>query len=132
MTTRTISSQRERVRPLRVHEMGIVDGVLTSAVSAAEDAGATRIVSVQVDAGILTGVVADAMQFAWEALTPGTMAEGALLEIRFIEASSRCMECGHEFVHDRFGGARCPACDSALVALLTGRELKIASIDIDD
>lgn len=112
--------------------MGIVDGVLTAALEAAAEAGAIRIVSVQVEIGALMGVVEDALQFAWEALTSDTIAEGATLEVRSIEAASRCGECGHVYPHGRFDGARCPACGSPFVTLASGRELSIASIEIED
>jgi len=112
--------------------MSIVHGILMASVKAAEDAEAKCILKVNVEVGALTGVVDDAMQFAWEALTPDTIAEGATLEVHVLGASSRCRECGHEYAHGRFDGARCPECASPLVELLTGRELKIASIDIED
>jgi len=114
-----------------VHELGIASGILTSAVEAAEGAGAVRINTVDVSVGVLTEVMEDALQFAWEALRAGTMAEDATLRVTILGADSRCADCGHEFAHGRFDGAKCPACGSYLVQLVHGRELKIDSIDID-
>lgn len=114
-----------------MHEAGIAAGILTSAVTAAETAGGQRIVSVQVTIGVLTEVLEDALQFAWEAASAGTLAEGATLAVTMIPARSRCMDCGHEFGHGSYDGRQCPACDGYVVSLLTGRELTIDSIDID-
>ena len=71
-------------------------------------------------------------EFAFEALTPGTMAEGATLVVTHgRRRSSRCRECGLEYDHDRFE-MLCPACGSFNVEPLTGRELRIDSIEADD
>jgi hydrogenase nickel incorporation protein HypA/HybF len=47
-----------------------------------------------------------------------------------VEPSSFCLECGEEFSHDRFHRI-CPHCGSYETTLLTGRELEIASIEVD-
>ena len=114
-----------------MHEMGIAEGILSSSITAAEDAGATKINEVDITVGVLTEVMEDSLQFAWEAITPGTMAEAAVLNVRMLEARSQCADCGHEWEHDRYSGAQCPSCSGYLIRLLTGRELKIDSIDID-
>lgn len=114
-----------------MHEMGIAEGILGSAVDAAREAGAVRINEVNVTVGVLTEVMEDALHFAWEAARAGTMAEEATLNVTMLDALSRCNECGGEFGHDRFSGTQCPTCGSYFVELLTGRELKIDSIDID-
>jgi hydrogenase nickel incorporation protein HypA/HybF len=113
-----------------MHEMGITSGIIASVVEAAEAEGATRINEVDISIGDLTEIVEDALQFAWEALTPGTMAEGSKLVVTHIPAKSRCMQCSHEFEHDKYD-LTCPKCDAFMVENLTGRELRIDSIDID-
>jgi hydrogenase nickel incorporation protein HypA/HybF len=114
-----------------MHELGIAEGILASAVRGAEDAGASRINRVDVTIGVLTEVMEDALQFAWEAIRTDTMAENAALTVTMLDARTRCSDCGHEWVHDRYTGAQCPACSSYIVMLLAGRELKIDAIDID-
>jgi hydrogenase nickel incorporation protein HypA/HybF len=108
-----------------VHEMGIVSEVLVAVVEASE-----RINSVRATVGELTAVVPDALQFAWEALTPGTLAEGAVLEITETAARSRCLECGAEFGHGRFDRL-CPSCGGFACEVLAGNELRIDDIDVD-
>lgn len=115
-----------------MHEMGIAEGILSSSLSAAQEAGAHGITGVYVTIGELTEVSEDALQFAWEAIVPGTLAEGSTLDITMVRASSSCADCGHQWEHDRYSGAQCPACDGWVVMLQAGRELKIDSIDIDE
>lgn len=114
-----------------MHELGIAEGILRASIKGAEDAGATRINDVDVIIGELTEIMEDALQFAWESIRAGTMADQALLHVSFIKPLSACADCGHEFEHGRYDGARCPACGSFVVVLQRGRELTIDSIDID-
>lgn len=114
-----------------MHEMGITQGILDASFTAAEKAGATRITEIRVSIGELTEVVDVALQFAFEALTPGTIAEGAQLVIVMIPARSRCRDCELEYDHDRFE-MLCPACGSLNIEPLAGREMQIDSIEADN
>ncbi|MDZ4168930.1 MAG: hydrogenase maturation nickel metallochaperone HypA [Coriobacteriia bacterium] len=114
-----------------MHEMGITAGILDASIEAAENAGATRIVEIKVSVGELTEIVEFALQFAFEALTPGTIAEGAILVVNHVGATAHCNECGIDYEHDRFQ-MLCPECDSLNVTPLTGRELQVDSIETAD
>lgn len=114
-----------------MHEMGITQSILAASFDAASDAGMTRITEIRISVGDLTETVDFALQFAFEALTPGTMAEGGVLVITKVPARSRCHECGTDYDHDRFEMV-CQQCGSMDVELLQGRELKIDSIEADN
>jgi hydrogenase nickel incorporation protein HypA/HybF len=114
-----------------MHEMGITQGILDAAIEAAETAGATRITSIHITIGELTEIMEFAVRFAFESLAPGTMAHGATLVVNHVGARSHCNACGLDYDHDRFQMI-CPDCGSFDVALLTGRELLIDSIETDD
>jgi hydrogenase nickel incorporation protein HypA/HybF len=111
--------------------MGITQGILDASFEAAEAAGAKRIIDIRISVGELTEVVDFALQFAFEALTPGTLAEGATLTVNHVSARSHCNACGEDYEHDRFQMV-CPRCDGFDVSLLQGRELQIDSIETED
>jgi hydrogenase nickel incorporation protein HypA/HybF len=111
--------------------MGIMQGVLAASFDAARDAGAEKITEIRLSIGELTEIQEFALEFAFEAMTPGTMAEGATLSVTHIPATSKCNECGIEYGHDRFQ-MLCPDCGSFAVTPLTGRELLIDSIETED
>ncbi|MBO7702423.1 MAG: hydrogenase maturation nickel metallochaperone HypA [Eggerthellaceae bacterium] len=113
-----------------MHEMGIISGVIDSTLVAARDAGADKVTVVNLRVGEMTEAIEDALQFAFEALSEGTMCEGAQLVIEMVKPRSLCFECANEFEHDRFHRA-CPECGSYETVLLSGRELEIASIEVD-
>jgi hydrogenase nickel incorporation protein HypA/HybF len=123
---------RPQGRPDAVHEMGVVQEVLRAVLESCESAGATRVNIVRITVGELTEIVPEAMQFAWGALTTGTLAEGADLEIRETGGRSLCLQCGTEFDHDRFD-RRCPVaeCGSYSTKVIVGDELMIDEIDVD-
>lgn len=113
-----------------MHEMGIISGVLDAVNASAADAGAERVLTVSLRVGVMTEAIEDALMFAFEAMSEGTLCEGAELAIEWIEPKSMCFECGHEFSHDRFHRA-CPQCGSYETHIIAGRELEIASIEVD-
>lgn len=113
-----------------MHEMGIIMGVMQSAEEAARDAHADRVVAVTLDIGMMTEAIQDALEFAYEALSEGTMFEGSTLTINMIEPRSVCIDCGCEFDHDRYH-LMCPECGSFATSLIKGREMRIASIEVE-
>lgn len=113
-----------------MHEMGIMQGILDASFEAAKNAGKTKINLIQVTIGELTEIQDFALEFAFEALSAGTMAEGAKLEMTFLSPKSQCRDCGYEYEHDRFT-MTCPQCGSFDIKLLQGRELQIDGIEAD-
>ena len=65
-----------------MHELSIMQSALNQALREARRAGAARVHQIRLRIGVLSGVVPDALQFAFEALTPGTAAEGAAADDR--------------------------------------------------
>lgn len=113
-----------------MHELGIMTGVMSSVEDAAKNAGATRVLRITLSVGEMTEAVEDALRFAFEALSEGTMCEGAEFEINMIPPKSTCLECGETYTHDRLH-MLCPFCGSAFTQLIEGKELNIDSIEVD-
>ncbi len=115
-----------------MHEYSIVQGVLDAVVPSARQAGADRVLTVRLRVGDMTEVVRESLDFMWDLCCEerGALVDGARLEVETVMPRSACLACGEEFEHDRFH-LRCPACGSASTVLLSGRELEIASIDVN-
>jgi hydrogenase nickel incorporation protein HypA/HybF len=110
--------------------MGVTQEVLNAVIEASAKAGATRINAVRLTVGQLTALVPDSLMFAWECLTPGTPAEGAVLEISATPGRSMCLACGTEFDHDQFD-RRCTACGGPQTEVIGGSELRVDNVDVD-
>jgi len=108
-----------------------MSSVLDAVEASAKEHNARRVVEIRLVIGQMSEVLEDAMEFAFETLTPGTMTEGAALTITRVSPKSRCLECGYEFEHDRYRFA-CPECDSLATELLAGKEMYIDSMEIEE
>jgi hydrogenase nickel incorporation protein HypA/HybF len=113
-----------------MHEFSIMQTALNQALREARLAGAARVHEIRLRVGVLSGVVPDALQFAFEALTPGTPAEGARLTIEEVPARFWCAPCGREFVSENLY-AECPDCGQPSNELRAGRELELSSMEVD-
>jgi len=107
-----------------------MDSALNLALDQAQKAGASRVHSIRLRIGALSGVVPEALQFAFEALAPGTLADGAALHIDEVPARFWCAACAREFQSDDFF-AKCPGCLRPSGDLRTGREMELASLEIE-
>jgi hydrogenase nickel incorporation protein HypA/HybF len=113
-----------------MHELSIMQSALNVALAQARQAGATQVHEIRLRIGALSGVVPDALEFAFEALVPGTLAEHAKLAIERVPARFWCATCSWEFQSDDMF-AECPDCHSLSGELRAGREMEVASLEID-
>lgn len=100
------------------------------ALEKAQQAGAKRIIVLRLRIGALSGVVPDALRFAFESLAPGTRAEGAELAIEHIPARFWCADCAGEFESETMF-ADCPRCHAPSGELRAGREMELTSMEIE-
>lgn len=112
-----------------MHEVGIAQGILEMALKAATDAGGSRVETLRVRVGALTGVVPDALLFALETLRVGTDARGARIELEVEPARAWCHRCERAF-DARELPCCCPVCDEPAGQVTGGRELRLLSIDL--
>lgn len=100
------------------------------AVDAAKSAGANRVTSLRLRVGRLSGAVPEAMEFAWDVVRRETIAADARLEIESVAAACWCSTCQAEFeCADYFD--ECPRCHNLSGELRRGRELEIASVEMN-
>lgn len=109
-----------------MHELGITRNIVAIV---AEHAGGERVRRVAVDVGQLSGVMSDAIRFAFDVVSVGTCVEGAQLEIREIPGLGRCRACGSEFPMPTLV-TPCP-CGSRLIDRIAGEELKVREYEFE-
>ncbi len=115
-----------------MHELSIIQNVVEIAERAVIEAGASRVEAVYMRVGVLSGVVRDALEFAYDVATKETLLEGSRLVVEEVPIVLYCADCGAERVLDDIRNIRCPACGAATVNIVQGRELEIESIEVTD
>ena len=100
------------------------------AAESAVAAGAKRVTVLKLRVGALSGVVPEAMQFAWDVVRQGTMLAEARLEIESVAARCWCATCRAEF-ESRDYFSECPRCQDLSGELRRGRELDIAAVEME-
>jgi hydrogenase nickel incorporation protein HypA/HybF len=112
-----------------MHELSLMDNVLEIATRHARESRATRIHSITLRIGDMSGVAIEALTFAFDVLARDTPAAGAELIIERVPARCRCPDCGAEFDTDT-PLAVCTSCGAARATLIQGREIELSSMEV--
>ena len=112
-----------------MHELGIMASALDAVHRQTTREGAERVEKIVLRIGTLAGVDLDALRFAYEALAPGSVAAGAVLEIEQVPARAWCRRCDAEFGASPGMIFQCPFCHDYSGEIRAGRELGIARLE---
>jgi hydrogenase nickel incorporation protein HypA/HybF len=113
-----------------MHELSIVESLLTLALGNAEKARARKIVSIHVVVGDYTGVVEDAANFYFGFLSKDTLAAGARIDYTHVPGQLRCRDCEILFPLQKHS-YQCPLCTGKRVEIVGGRELYIENMEVE-
>ena len=112
--------------------MGIALQIIEIAQAAIpKDLNEVRVAKVNLSVGKLAAVVPDSLLFCFELVAEDTPFAGAELVIEEIPVVARCKDCQTRWTIEdsRF---ECPKCHSGQIEILSGRELDVMSIEVDD
>ncbi len=112
-----------------MHELSVTQNILEIALRHAEEAGADHILSLELTIGELTSIVDDSIQFYWDIISKDTLAEGAELHFKRLPAELLCLDCNRRYSPGN-GEFTCPACESAHVQIVSGREFFLDAIHV--
>lgn len=112
-----------------MHEMSLAEGVLQIVEDTARASAAAHVRSVLLEIGALSHVEVEALRFCFDAVTRGTVADGARLEVRAVSGQAWCMPCGTTVPLARLGEA-CPHCGSYQLQVTAGDEMKVKEIEV--
>ena len=113
-----------------MHEMSLAEGVLQLVEETAQREKAQRVKLVVLEIGRLSSVEPEALKFCFEAVTHGSIAHGATLEILDVPGAGWCMPCGETVPMTESYGA-CPKCGSHQVQPTDGTEMRVKEIEIE-
>lgn len=113
-----------------MHELAITESLVKVALAKADEVGAGRIKKISLKIGKLTGYVPEAVEMNFRMITPGTIAEDAVLDIEWVPLLCRCGDCGEEFESEKLD-LTCPRCGRLSGRIVDGREMFIDSMEVD-
>jgi len=113
-----------------MHELSLTQNLVEIAAEHARAAGAKAILSITLEVGDLSGADPEALTFAFDVCSRGTLAEGASLNIRRVPGQGCCAACAATVVC-RTPTVVCPACGALAVTCIAGTELRILELEID-
>ena len=116
---------------LSMHELGIASSILESVQKEAHRHPGARITKVGVKVGELAGVDVDALQFGFECIVKETEWEGLILAVESIPRVQRCPRCQEEFRMADYD-PQCPQCGEFATQCVSGEELDIAYMEVDE
>ena len=114
-----------------MHELAITQSMLDLVLKEAEKAGAKEIGKINLVIGEMTGFVDESVQFYFDFLSKGTIAERAQLSFRMIPATARCRGCDKTYKLKEYEWV-CPYCQGNSMEIIAGRELFVESIEVED
>ncbi len=113
-----------------MHELAITKNMLDLVLEQAEKAGAKGVGKINLVIGEMCGVVAECVEFYFNFLSRGTLAEGAALSFRMVPVTARCRDCRKSFELKEFDWT-CPQCQGNSVEIIAGKELFLESIEVE-
>jgi hydrogenase nickel incorporation protein HypA/HybF len=113
-----------------MHESSVVEALLGLVLAKAKEAGAARVLAIDLVVGEATGYVDESLRFYLERYAAGTVAEGAELRTKRIAPLLRCGGCGKEFARERFSFT-CPSCGAEGLPTGVGNEFYVDSMEIE-
>ncbi len=113
-----------------MHEVSIALSLLDIAKRYCEEEGYKGIESIGVKIGKASGVMSEALLFAFDAVKIGTIAEKAYLIIDEIPVSGFCNTCNNNFTVEETYVLCCPRCGGTSFRLETGRELDLSEMEV--
>ena len=103
-----------------MHELSLTRNIVSIVTEKAQGA---KVSQVTLEIGKFSAVLPDALQFCFDLVTKGTVAEGAELEIIETPGIGKCRTCGNQFeLPHMFSPC---ACGSTNISRVSGSELNI-------
>ena len=113
-----------------MHEMSLAMGVLQIVEEAARAQRFRRVRSVLLEIGELSMVEAEALRFCFDAVSRGTLAEGAVLNVVEVAGQGLCFNCNMTVplaaLYDP-----CPACGGHPVQATGGTEMRVKELEVE-
>ena len=113
-----------------MHEMALAESMIQIIEGEAGRQAFSRVKVIVLAIGALGHVEPEALRFSFDAVSRGTIAEGADLRIEIIPGTAWCMDCGKAVpIAARYDP--CPDCGGHQLQLTAGDDLRLKELEVD-
>lgn len=112
-----------------MHELSIVMSIVDLANQEVQKAEASRVETIELEIGTLSGVEMEALDFAWQSSVTNTVLENAERIVHRPEGKAKCSQCGHTFATENYFDP-CPKCGEFFNEIIRGKELRVKTLTL--
>ncbi|HVO76259.1 MAG TPA: hydrogenase maturation nickel metallochaperone HypA [Ignavibacteriaceae bacterium] len=114
-----------------MHELSIAEEIISIVRRYLTTENNSNVKTIRIKIGKLSNILPESLLFCFNASVEGTELEGAKLEMKYIPVTISCAECGENSNSEDYIFA-CPVCGSSKIKVLSGDELQIQEIEINN
>ena len=114
-----------------MHELSIAQNIIEIVRQNVPDNELRDVRAVRVKIGTLAGVVPESLEFSFSVLVAGCPLENSHIEIEHVPFVIQCNSCHRSFPNEH-GFVVCPSCGGVDTVVLTGTELQVVEIELED
>lgn len=113
-----------------MHELALSESILHIVLEHAKTCNIRRIRMVRLEIGALSCVEPDALRFCFDAVTRGTPAEGAVLDVVAEPGEAWCWDCSAAVpLPER--AAACPRCGGYQLTIRAGEAMRVREMEVE-
>ena len=113
-----------------MHEASIAASLLEIVSGQCKKSGFSRVESIHVKIGRASGIMTDALIFAFDAMKEDSLAKEAVLEIEEVPVSGHCSDCNNTFTTEQEYILSCPRCGGSSFRMTGGREMDVVDMEV--
>ena len=113
-----------------MHEASIALSIIERAKEIACKHNATKIISISIVIGGLSGIDKESLLFSFDAIKTDSIAESAILKIIEVPIKINCYDCKKIIILNNIF-LICPECGSINIEVIEGREMSIKEIEVE-
>ena len=114
-----------------MHELSIANDILTIIRQNVPQEELNNIENINVKIGDMSGVVAESLEFCFQAIISETELDNAKLVIEKIPFAVKCNSCGSESTNE-FGIRVCSDCNSTDTTVISGLEMQVTEVELKE
>lgn len=113
-----------------MHELSVVESMIAIVLKHAQANGARKVKKINLVLGEMSTIMEEPVRFYFEIIGKDTIAEGAELAFERKPLIAMCSSCGCEFGVSNYDFT-CPKCGALDTEIISGREFRVDSIEIE-